>query len=105
MPISPPCGFSPFLLKRCGLLQDYFSDDTTVRIRIEKGLSEAVTDVELEMIAQTWSEHCKHKIFNAEIEYVEGGRKERIDSLFNTYIRGVTDLLCGKKRFFTFRIL
>ena len=80
-------------------VQDYFSDDTTVRIRIEKGLSEAVTDVELEMIAQTWSEHCKHKIFNAEIEYVEGGRKERIDSLFNTYIRGVTDLLAEKKDF------
>ncbi len=29
------------------------------------------TDVELETIAQTWSEHCKHKSFTAEIEYKE----------------------------------
>jgi len=35
------------------------------------GLPEAATDVELEMIAQTWSEHCKHKIFQADIEYTE----------------------------------
>ena len=27
------------------------------------------TDAELETIAQTWSEHCKHKTFNAEIEF------------------------------------
>ena len=80
-------------------VQGYFSADDTVRSRTERGLSEAATDVELEMIAQTWSEHCKHKIFNAEIEYTEGGRKERIDSLFNTYIRGVTDLLAEKKDF------
>lgn len=47
------------------------------------------TDAELEMIAQTWSEHCKHKIFNAEIEYHnENGRTEEINSLFQTYVRG-----------------
>jgi phosphoribosylformylglycinamidine synthase II len=28
------------------------------------------TDVELEMLAQTWSEHCVHKTFKAVIEYV-----------------------------------
>ena len=27
------------------------------------------------MLAQTWSEHCKHKIFNANIEYSEKVRK------------------------------
>jgi phosphoribosylformylglycinamidine synthase len=31
------------------------------------------TDVELECIAQTWSEHCKHKIFNATVTYREPG--------------------------------
>ena len=31
------------------------------------------TDVELECLAQTWSEHCKHKIFNATITYAEEG--------------------------------
>jgi phosphoribosylformylglycinamidine synthase len=45
----------------------------------------------LECLAQTWSEHCKHKIFNAKISYEEeGGGHREIDSLFNTYIRGST---------------
>jgi phosphoribosylformylglycinamidine synthase II len=49
------------------------------------------TDVELECLAQTWSEHCKHKIFAADIVYEEPGRApERIESLFTTYIKGAT---------------
>jgi len=39
--------------------------------RKKYGLGKKPTDVELEMIAQTWSEHCKHKIFNAIVEYKE----------------------------------
>jgi len=35
------------------------------------GLIHNPTDVELECIAQTWSEHCKHKIFNATITYLD----------------------------------
>ncbi|HQP49774.1 MAG TPA: AIR synthase-related protein [Spirochaetota bacterium] len=42
------------------------------------------TDVELESIAQTWSEHCKHTIFAAKIDEVEGG-------IFRTYIREATE--------------
>ncbi len=30
------------------------------------------TDVELETIAQTWSEHCRHKTFRGVIRYREG---------------------------------
>jgi phosphoribosylformylglycinamidine synthase len=40
------------------------------------------TDVELEALAQTWSEHCKHTIFAA--------RLDEIDSLFKTYIKAAT---------------
>ena len=29
------------------------------------------TDIELESIAQTWSEHCKHTIFAAEIDDIK----------------------------------
>ena len=37
------------------------------------------TDVELESIAQTWSEHCKHTIFAAELDEIKGGLfKEKI---------------------------
>lgn len=52
-----------------------------------------VKDVELEMIAQTWSEHCQHKIFNAKIEYTdtETGEVENINSLFKTYIQKSTE--------------
>ena len=40
------------------------------------------TDLELESIAQTWSEHCKHNIFAARID--------EVDSLYKTYIQGAT---------------
>ncbi|MHA1734230.1 MAG: AIR synthase-related protein [Promethearchaeota archaeon] len=49
------------------------------------------TDVELECLAQTWSEHCKHKIFNAVIDYEELGRVETINSLFRSFIRRSTE--------------
>jgi phosphoribosylformylglycinamidine synthase len=45
------------------------------------------TQAELETIAQTWSEHCKHKTFSAVIEYDE---KETIDGLFPTFIKKAT---------------
>src|SRR3972149_3181917 len=45
------------------------------------------TDVELQTIGQTWSEHCFHKTFKGEII---AGRK-RIKSLFRTYIAKVTE--------------
>ncbi|MEP6658926.1 MAG: phosphoribosylformylglycinamidine synthase subunit PurL [Acidimicrobiales bacterium] len=38
------------------------------------------TDVELETLAQTWSEHCAHKTFRAEIT-LDGG--ERVDTLLD----------------------
>jgi len=44
------------------------------------------TDVELQTIGQTWSEHCYHKTFKGEI--VAG--KKKIKSLFKTYIAKAT---------------
>ena len=41
------------------------------------------TDIELESLAQTWSEHCKHTIFAASIDEV-------IDGLYRHYIKGAT---------------
>jgi len=77
-------------------VQDYFARPGTVAARAAAGLPPEATDVELEMIAQTWSEHCKHKIFNAEIEYEELGgpaapRRVTIRSLFKTFIRSTTE--------------
>ena len=48
------------------------------------------TDVELEVIAQTWSEHCKHRIFSAKIEHTRDGKTEVVDGIFKTYIRQIS---------------
>ncbi|MBS2033843.1 phosphoribosylformylglycinamidine synthase [bacterium] len=50
----------------------------------------APTEVELEALAQTWSEHCKHKIFRDTIIYQEDGHELRVEGLFPTYIAGAT---------------
>lgn len=68
-------------------------------LRKKEGLPEWPTDVELEVIAQTWSEHCKHKIFSAEIIHNEPGRQsEKIDSLYKTYIQSPTYELMEKRK-------
>ncbi|MGC9347005.1 MAG: phosphoribosylformylglycinamidine synthase subunit PurL [Anaerolineae bacterium] len=71
------------------------------------------TDVELETLAQTWSEHCLHKTFKARIDYrcsggmprlrpeAEGagntsatrGDRETIESLIRSYLREATESL------------
>lgn len=67
------------------------------------------SDVEFEMIAQTWSEHCVHKTFKAKVEVVDHksvvGKSvnsddqvsnlpiypSSIDSIIKTYLRAATD--------------
>ncbi|MBN1687210.1 MAG: hypothetical protein JW852_11175 [Spirochaetales bacterium] len=78
-------------------VQQHFDEPAVREERRNAGLPPDITDVELEMIAQTWSEHCKHKILNALVEYREAGKTESIDSLFNTYIRKVTENLREKR--------
>lgn len=55
------------------------------------------TDVELEVIAQTWSEHCKHRIFGATIGHEVDGQAETVNSLFKTYIRDVSQRIFDSK--------
>lgn len=63
-----------------------------------------LTDAELEMVAQTWSEHCYHKTFRAKINYINHDEidpatgqpvKEEIDGLLKTTIRAATEA-CSK---------
>ncbi|MBF0360467.1 MAG: phosphoribosylformylglycinamidine synthase [Oligoflexia bacterium] len=56
-------------------------------------------DIELQAIAQTWSEHCKHKEFRAKIHFELDGEKRVIDSLFDTYIRKATEIVNEKVDF------
>lgn len=55
------------------------------------------TDVELEVIAQTWSEHCKHRIFSAEITHTVNGKTEVINSLFKTFIKEPSEKIMARK--------
>ena len=60
-----------------------------------KGLRRNPTDVELESLAQTWSEHCKHTIFADPLDEVKEG-------IYRRYIKGATEKIRkqkGKKDF------
>jgi phosphoribosylformylglycinamidine synthase len=71
-------------------IQAYYQNPAVIKARKKFGLDENTTDVELECLGQTWSEHCKHKIFNSKIDYTDGIHRLRIDSLFKKYIKGST---------------
>ncbi|MGH2617056.1 MAG: hypothetical protein ACRDJC_17615, partial [Thermomicrobiales bacterium] len=50
------------------------------------------TDVELETIAQTWSEHCAHRTFKATIRHSEPGRDDvEIRGLLKSFIMAATE--------------
>jgi phosphoribosylformylglycinamidine synthase II/phosphoribosylformylglycinamidine synthase I len=60
------------------------------------------TDAELEMLAQTWSEHCVHKTFKAKIDYTGPAHgavpdstptTQHIDGLLKNYLRSATEKL------------
>ena len=48
------------------------------------------TDVELESIATTWSEHCKHTIFSDPLDEIKEG-------IYRKYIKGATQMIRRKK--------
>jgi len=76
-------------LREMKAIQSHYRDPAVKRIREELGLpTNAPTDAELECLAQTWSEHCSHKIFAAKIHHKdnETGESSTIDSLFKTHI-------------------
>ena len=89
-------------LEEMKAIQQYFRNKSIIAARKKVGLGENITDVELECLAQTWSEHCKHKIFSSLITYTDGRRKIKIDSLFQSYIKACTAAIRkakGKKDF------
>ena len=73
-------------------IRAYYAVPGVKASRAELGLPADPTDAEIEVLAQTWSEHCKHKIFSARIEYqdTETGRTSEISSLYKTFIQGST---------------
>jgi len=86
-------GILSLSLEEMKAIKKYYEREDVIKKRKEKKLPLCPTDVELEIFAQTWSEHCKHKIFNAIIEYKEGEKIEKIDSLFKTYIQKSAEII------------
>jgi phosphoribosylformylglycinamidine synthase subunit PurSL len=78
-------------LKEMKAIQAFFRDSFYIERRKKHRLTSKITDCELEVLAQTWSEHCKHKIFNAIIDYEENGAKLQINSLFKSYVQKATE--------------
>ncbi|MCU0224492.1 MAG: hypothetical protein MUF27_10585 [Acidobacteria bacterium] len=79
-------------------IRDFYREAGRDPRRLSLRLPPQPTDVELECLAQTWSEHCKHKIFAAEIEYEGDRAPETIRSLFKTCIRGATGTIDAELR-------
>ena len=71
-----PLGLSLLYLKT---IQDYFKSE-----------GRAPKDIELETLAQTWSEHCKHKIFASPIDDIKNG-------LYRHYIKRATKEIREKR--------
>ncbi|MBV9159026.1 MAG: phosphoribosylformylglycinamidine synthase, partial [Candidatus Kaiserbacteria bacterium] len=61
----------------------------TIRDHFRK-LKRNPTDIELESLAQTWSEHCKHSIFADPIDDIEEG-------IYKRYIKGATQRIRKEK--------
>lgn len=72
-----PLGLSLDELKA---IRDYFKQQERRRPR----------DIELETLAQTWSEHCKHTIFASPIDEIEGG-------IYRHYIRRATETIRARR--------
>ncbi|AAR35008.1 phosphoribosylformylglycinamidine synthase subunit PurS [Geobacter sulfurreducens] len=84
-------GVLALTLDEMKVIQAHYRNPAVIAERSKVGLAAKPTDAELEAIAQTWSEHCKHKIFSGTIEYIdENGNREEIRSLFKTFIQGTT---------------
>ncbi len=81
-------GILALTLEEMKVIQNYFRN---AKGREAVGLNANPTDVEMEVLAQTWSEHCKHKIFDAEIDYDDGsGKIQHIVSCYKTFIKKST---------------
>ncbi|NIM01864.1 MAG: hypothetical protein GTN89_13780, partial [Acidobacteria bacterium] len=92
-------GLLALTLREMRAIRDHFDTAAGDARRADAGLDSRPTDVELECLAQTWSEHCKHKIFNATVTYREPDRPdETIGSLFKSCIRGATEAIDRRYR-------
>jgi len=77
----------------------HYNRKTLIEKRQRLGLPTQPTDIELEIIAQSWSEHCKHKIFAADINFIDEqlNISTKVQSLYKTFIKDTTNKIRAKK--------
>ncbi len=84
-------GVLALTLDEMKIIQARYREPSVLEERRKVGLGARPTDVELECLAQTWSEHCKHKIFSGTVQYEdENGDTREIRSLFKSFIQATT---------------
>ncbi len=100
---------SKYIFKKQYMDLNGLSDDELLRVSTEKQLYMSLpemkeaqryfaelgripTDIELETIAQTWSEHCVHKTLKGIVNYTDKdtGKSETIDNLLKNTVAKVT---------------
>jgi len=86
-------GILSLSLEEMHTIRNHYLSASVKAHRAELDLPEWPTDIELECIAQTWSEHCSHKVFAGTINYKdeETGEEEVIHSLYKTYVKASTN--------------
>jgi phosphoribosylformylglycinamidine synthase len=96
IPISTMSDEELMEVSRAGLLSLNLEEMRTIQQHYREQQREP-TDVELETLAQTWSEHCSHKTFKATVNYREVDsegkviEQETIKSLIKRYIMRATE--------------
>lgn len=71
----------------------FTAEEEQVLLKKESEQGRSWTRAEWELFAQTWSEHCKHKIFNAHIDLGD----ESVASIFKNYIRAPSLEVAGRR--------
>jgi phosphoribosylformylglycinamidine synthase II len=91
-------GMLALSIEEMKVIQAHFRRSDVMESRKSCDLPVEPTNVELEILAQTWSEHCKHKIFNAHITYYDNDRDpQTIAGLFKYYIQKTTAVVREQK--------
>ena len=86
-------------ISRDGMLALTLAEMQAIRAHFT-ALDRDPTDAELECLAQTWSEHCKHKIFASPIAYTDpSGVTRTVErGLFRSYIRAATEEVAAARK-------
>jgi len=92
VPLSPLAGDELNQMSRTKQLYLSQVEMETIQAHF-RDLGRDPTDIELETIAQTWSEHCSHKTLKGRIRYTADGVERQFENLLKETVFGATEQL------------